>query len=123
MPKAEDGRFWEALDALVSKCPPRIDRPKGSRHPRYPELIYPLDYGYLQGSTTVDGGGVDVWRGELAKAEIVGVVMTVDLLKRDAEIKVLIGTSETDIRAIMQFHASMAPLLVRKAAFSVSRPE
>ena len=117
--KAGDGKFWEALDSLVSECPPRIDRPKGSRHTRYPELVYPLDYGYLQGSTTVDGGGVDVWRGELAGAEIVGVILTVDLLKRDAEIKVLIGTSDADIRTIMQFHASMAPLLVRKPAEKV----
>lgn len=109
-------KFWEALDALVSECPPKIDRPKGSRHPRCPELVYPLDYGYLQGSTTVDGGGVDVWQRELARSEIVGVILTVDLLKRDSEIKVLIGTSEADINTIMQFHSSMAPLLVRKPA-------
>jgi len=22
-----------------------IDRPKGSHHPRYPEIVYPVDYG------------------------------------------------------------------------------
>ena len=106
--------FWEALDQLVSECPPHIDRPKGSRHPNYPELIYPLDYGYLQGSTAVDGGGVDVWCGESAEEDIVGVILTVDLYKKDAEIKVLISTSETEICAIMDFHARMAPLLVRR---------
>jgi len=33
---------------LASANPILLDRPKGTVHPRYPDLIYPLDYGYLE---------------------------------------------------------------------------
>ena len=58
-----DDSFWEALDTLAAESEIIIDRPKGSAHPRYPGFIYPLDYGYLKATTSMDGGGIDVWRG------------------------------------------------------------
>jgi inorganic pyrophosphatase len=39
--------FWSRLDELLATSRLVIDRPKGTRHPRYPEVIFPLDYGYL----------------------------------------------------------------------------
>lgn len=57
--------FWAALDELVATSTVRIDRPKGTAHPRYPSFIYPLDYGYLEGTQAADGGGIDVWVGSL----------------------------------------------------------
>ena len=55
--------FWEHLDALVAQCAVVIDRPRGSQHPRWETLVYPLDYGYLEGTSSADGGEVDVWVG------------------------------------------------------------
>ena len=52
--------FWRALDALVAGSEIVIDRPRGSAHPRYPDVIYPLDYGYLAGTRAADGDGIDV---------------------------------------------------------------
>jgi inorganic pyrophosphatase len=37
----------------------------------------------------MDGGGVDIWVGSLGKKQLVGVLCTVDLLKRDTELKVM----------------------------------
>ena len=34
-----------------------VDRPLGSRHPERPDLIYPLNYGYLPGTLSGDGEG------------------------------------------------------------------
>ena len=99
-----DPEFWSYLDRLVADCPLVIDRPKGSTHPRFPSIIYPLDYGYLEGSTTVDGGGLDVWVGALPDRSLRAVALTVDLEKRDAEIKLLLGCSEIDIRTVLDFH-------------------
>ena len=96
--------FWEALDQLVARAKIVIDRPKGSRHPRYPEIVYPIDYGYLDGTTAVDGGGVDIWRGSLAAQNIVGALCTVDLLKRDAEVKILLGCTPDEIAIIRNFY-------------------
>jgi inorganic pyrophosphatase len=48
----------------------------------------------------MDGGGIDVWRGALAEGKVTGVIVTIDLLKRDAEIKLLVGcTAGEAVRA------------------------
>jgi len=60
----KDG-FWSAVDTLIAKPEIVIDRPKGTKHPRF-DFIYPLDYGYLKDTTSHDGGGIDVWRGSLS---------------------------------------------------------
>lgn len=38
-----------------------IDRPPGTAHPRYPEMIYPLNYGYVDGIMSGDGTRQDVY--------------------------------------------------------------
>lgn len=96
--------FWNALDKLVSESEIIIDRPKGSAHPRYPSFIYPLDYGYLKNTTSVNGGGIDIWRGSDPMGQIDTIMCIVDLLKRDSEIKVLIGCTEEEIAQVYQVH-------------------
>ena len=55
--------FWNALDELVNTSEIVIDRPKGSAHPRFPDFIYRVDYGYLKNTASMDGAGIDVWVG------------------------------------------------------------
>ncbi|MEE8291374.1 MAG: hypothetical protein V3R80_07845 [Candidatus Tectomicrobia bacterium] len=57
--------FWTHLETLIQSSELVIDRPKGSRHPRDASVMYPLDYGYLQGTSGGDGQEVDVWRGSV----------------------------------------------------------
>lgn len=38
-----------------------IDRPLGCRHPRHPEMIYPINYGYVDGVFSGDGAEQDVY--------------------------------------------------------------
>jgi inorganic pyrophosphatase len=106
--------FWEALDRLVAACGVTIDRPRGSTHPRYPDLVYPLDYGFLIGTQAADGGGIDVWVGSQAPRAVTGVICTVDALKRDAELKVLLGCTLSEAQRLQAFHAdgTQAALLV-----------
>jgi inorganic pyrophosphatase len=111
-----DEAFWRALESLLADTAIVIDRPKGSRHPDWPKIIYPLDYGYLEDTRAMDGAGIDVWRGSKAEADIVGILCTVDLAKRDSEIKILIGCTEEEIRTVHAFHNAddtMKGILVR----------
>ena len=111
--------FWEALDHLVSSSQVVIDRPRGSRHPRYPEVVYPLDYGYLYGTTAVDGGGVDLWSGSARERSLDAVLLTVDLNKRDVELKLLLGCIEDEKQIALEFlnSGSMHACLVRRNNF------
>ncbi len=99
-------RFWAALDRLVADSTITIDRPRGTPHPRYPDTIYPLDYGFLAGTTATDGDGVDVWIGSLPERRVTAVVCTVDLGQRDTEIKLLLGCTPEEAQTIHRVHNS-----------------
>lgn len=96
--------FWRTLEEMISEHEIVIDRPKGSRHPRYPETVYELDYGYLAGTRSTDGGGIDLWRGSRADGRLVGIICTVDRMKNDSEIKLLIGCTQEEMRRVYAFH-------------------
>ena len=95
--------FWLALDKLVCESEVVIDRPKGSRHPRY-DYIYEVDYGYLKETASMDGGGIDVWIGSGDKQKCDAIICTIDLLKKDSEIKILLGCTDEEKNTIMDFH-------------------
>jgi inorganic pyrophosphatase len=112
----DDAGFWTALDTLVATCRIVIDRPQGTSHPERPEVIYPFSYGYLDGTHAIDAGGIDVWLGSNGTREVDAILCTIDLAKRDAEIKVLIGCSADDRRSIFEFtsRGSMHAMLVER---------
>ena len=95
--------FFAALDKLVSESEIVIDRPKGSRHPKFPDFIYRLDYGYLKNTSSMDGGGIDVWVGS-GEREVCAVMCIVDLMKKDSEIKILIGCTEEEKQIVCRTH-------------------
>ena len=99
-----NNEFWQAIDSLASSGRIVIDRPKGSSHPKYPDCIYPVDYGYLENTTSMDGDGVDIWRGSLTTDTVDAIICTVDLMKKDSEIKLLIGCTEEETKIIYEFH-------------------
>ncbi len=96
--------FWTRFDELLESNELVIDRPRGTTHPRYPDVVYPLDYGYLTGVSGGDGDGLDVWRGSLTPSRLVGVVCTVDTLKNDAEVKLLVGCTAAEVEVVDGFH-------------------
>ena len=109
--------FWQAIDTLLSSGKIVIDRPKGSSHPKFPHLVYEVDYGYIENTASMDGEEIDVWRGSLPTDEANAVVCTVDLIKRDSEIKILVGCTKKEMEAIRRFHSRsqfMKCLLVRR---------
>jgi inorganic pyrophosphatase len=110
--------FWSRFDDLLASHELVLDRPRGTAHPRYPDLIFPLDYGYLEGVTGGDGAGLDVWRGSDPELGLVAVVCIVDLKKLDAEYKLIIGATEDDLRIIEAFHNGVyqSGIVVRRPA-------
>lgn len=119
--------FWSALDRLIANSKLVIERPKGSRHPRYANIIYPLDYGYLDETSSMDGGGIDVWVGSRTSRDLDAVIFTVDLKKRDFETKLLLGCTGEEKRIVLELlnENSMRAILVRRRGSgqrSIARP-
>ena len=112
-----DKDFWKAVDVLVSSGKIVIDRPKGSAHPRFPNIKYEVDYGYIENTSSMDGCGIDVWLGSLAAKQVNAIICTVDLIKKDSEIKLLIGCTEEEITTVYEFHNDsefMKGILIRR---------
>lgn len=96
--------FWHYLDRLITSSTIVIDRPAGTAHPRYPAFVYPLDYGYLDGTSAGDGHGIDVWIGAAGSRKLTALLCTVDLVKRDVEIKLLLDCTAEEEATVLAFH-------------------
>lgn len=70
------------------------DRPLGSVHPRYPDLVYPINYGYVPGVWAGDGHEQDAYLlgsvGPMLEAE--GTVIAVIVRRDDVENKWVVVT-------------------------------
>ena len=71
--------FWEYLEKLVSENEIIIDRPKGTEHPKYNDMVYVVDYGYVNGTKSMDNGGIDVFAGSDKNKKIDAIVCVIDL--------------------------------------------
>ncbi len=111
-----DKDFWNVLDELVKNSEICIDRPKGTAHPKYPSFIYRLDYGYLKDTSSMDGTGIDVWLGSGEK-KVDAIMCIIDLMKKDSEIKILIGCTEEEKAIVYETHNEtqfMKGVLIRR---------
>ena len=64
----------------------------------------------------MDGAGIDVWLGSAGK-RCDAIICTVDLMKRDSEIKILIGCTEEEKAIVYETHNEsqyMKGVLVRR---------
>jgi inorganic pyrophosphatase len=107
-----DSVYWQALEALVESNKIIIDRPKGSAHPRYPAMIYPLDYGYLENTKSMDNNEIDIWVGGENNKRINGILCIIDPIKNDSEIKIIYGCSEAEKRIVYRFHNNVMKALM-----------
>lgn len=94
--------FWQKLDTLYVSSSLVIHSMKNTKHPKY-NLIYPTDSGYLKDTHSNDGSDIDIFVGSKKEAKIEALALSVDILKRDSEIKLLVGCTEEEIYKIMQF--------------------
>jgi inorganic pyrophosphatase len=111
-----DSGYWDKLAKIIDENEIMIDRKKGSPHPKYPNMIYPVDYGYIKNTGSMDGNGIDIFYGTSDNHEIDGILCTIDIMKDDSEIKVLYACSDNEIVTICESMESeyMSCLLIRK---------
>lgn len=95
--------YWNLLEQLINENKIIIDRKRGSVHPMFPQVTYPVDYGYISNTKSMDGSGIDVFAGANGSKGIQGIICTIDMLKNDSEIKVLIGCSNEETDAVLSF--------------------
>ncbi len=85
-----------SLDEWAGRsCEVVIDRPLGSRHPRHPDIVYGINYGFVPGTLAPDGEPLDVYvvgpmaALESCKATVIAIVRRRD----DIEDKLVASTT------------------------------
>ena len=95
--------FWQKVDAIFLSSKLEIDRPKNTCHYKYSNLIYPVDYGYLKDTTGSDMEPIDVFKGSLPNVQVQAALMSADILKKDCEVKLIVGCSDEEMYDILVF--------------------
>ena len=95
--------FWQKMDTLLLSSTCKIDHPQGSSHPVYANLIYPVDYGYLQDTVGTDTQPIHVFKGKKSAHNVGAIVISADILKKDCEVKLLVGCDEEEKIKILEF--------------------
>ena len=110
----EDGLFVGTLDYFFCAFPEkepdyseiigntvsgRVDRPLGSSHPRHSEMIYPINYGYIEGIFAGDGAEQDayIFGASQPLQEFTGKVIAVYHRFNDVEDKWIVSIDDADI--------------------------
>lgn len=93
---------WASWERAIETHGYTVERPRRSAHPDFPEIIYPIDYGYIEDTLGPDGHEVDLFIGT-ADTGLVALVLTVDHRRDDREFKLLYGCLPEEIYLVNGF--------------------
>ena len=93
---------WDEWERAIAEKGVTFDRPIFSRHPSYPEIVYPVNYGYVNETMGEDGQELDIFVGT-APTGLVAYERTVDHMKGDTEIKLLYNCSPQEVYLVHGF--------------------
>lgn len=114
--------FLPAKDFIGELVSVQVDRPMGSRHPRW-GFVYPLNYGYVPGVTGLDGEELDAYilgvfePVERFRGQVLAVLHRID----DADDKLIVAPpgkqySDEQIIALTEFQErAFQSIIIRSA--------
>ena len=87
-----------------------VDRPIGTAHPKHPDIIYPLNYGYIPGEIAPDGEDLDVYILGVTepKSSFTSKVIAIIHRENDIEDKLVVAPegfayNQSEVAAAVQF--------------------
>ncbi len=95
--------FWQKVDTLFLSSKLEITRRKGQVHPDFQNLIYPVNYGHLEDTSSASPEGVSAYVGSAAHSIVTALIVSADILKKDLDVKMLIGCTDEEIEEVLRF--------------------
>lgn len=95
--------FWQKLDSLFFSSSITITQPAGSSHPKYANLVYPVNYGILKDTQATEQAGISIYRGSRSAHNVEALVLAADILNKDIDVKLLVGCTDEEIDSILRF--------------------
>ena len=97
-----NGYFWQKVDTLLMSCTLNIINHKGEHHKKYPDFIYPLDFGYLVSDLNDDSKGIACYIGHEHQF-CNSAIVSVDILDGECFVQFLIGCNEQQEEQVLKF--------------------
>ena len=74
-----------------------VYRPLGSKHPKFSEILYPINYGFVPNTLAEDGEEIDAYivGVDFPVEEFIGNVIAVIIRKNDVENKLVVAPDNT----------------------------
>lgn len=93
--------FWQKVDTLLLSSSINVKCKKGTSHIKYPTMNYPLDFGYI-GEDKNSDGSISFYLGSKSD-ECDTMIVAVDILSKEIDVKLLIGCSEQEEDEVIRF--------------------
>ena len=110
--------FGQKIDALMVSLDYVHKREINDEHPEYPNLVYPVKYGYLvDPDTDIKQKRIGVFSGSLSHSRVDAIVVCADILVKELDVKLLSGCNEDEVLKILEFlnqTAFQKTILVRR---------
>jgi len=96
-----DGDLTGTLSLMGKSVTVTVDRPAGSVHPEHPDMIYPVNYGYIKGIPSGDGEWMDAYIPGSCEpiSEFCGIVSGVIHRFDDCDDKLIVTAPDTVLTA------------------------
>ncbi len=95
--------FWQKVETLLLSGNLKMEKKKGDVHSTFGNLIYPTDYGHLVDAKGAGEYGVSVYVGTGNHMEISALVVAVDILTKELDVKMLVGCNDDEIEDVLRF--------------------
>lgn len=95
--------FWQKLDTLFFSSSVIINQPAGSKHPKFSNLVYPVDYGFLSDTLSTEQKGISIYRGSMVSHQVSTLIVAADILAKDIEVKLMVGCTHEEEDKILRF--------------------
>ena len=97
-----DRLHWKEWEKLIEAEGIHVERPSGSVHPSHPEIVYPIDYGYVPGTLGTEGDELDIFVGSATNG-LVAAIITTDYRRGDRECKLIYNAAPAEIYLVNGF--------------------
>lgn len=95
--------FWQKVETLLLSSQLTIARKKGEVHPKFKNLIYPVDYAHLEDTESINPGGISVYIGSNGVTQVTALVVAADILEKSIDVKILVGCNDEEEKDVLRF--------------------
>ncbi|MCH4266717.1 MAG: Inorganic pyrophosphatase [Solobacterium sp.] len=95
--------FWQKVDTLFLSSNLNIIHKKGETHPRFKNMIYPVNYGKLEDTAETGNTGISIYLGSGSHSVVTALIIAADILEKSLDVKILVGCTDEETEDVLRF--------------------